>query len=484
MEYIQTGLANADTGARWAKTRLEAFEWGAIENDAPSGGEPTYNWTCADAQVAEWQQAGVDRIQSYMSPKNAWGSRTFLTDIAPKASHEADYVRWVGDLVERYDGDGVDDMPGLVAPVRHWVVGGEWTGFWPKDDPDDYLHVLELTAEAMRAADPDVVIGAIPFLLIDIFEGNEPSDAEISERASTDSATDRNSMAGLHAILDRPDLWDYLDVHSLGDYTELPPLARWLREQMAERGYDKPIWIDDAFPISFLANNGYRPAWHPVTDDIYDGIYDELQSIAKGTDDGTALAWIQAECAKGTVHKAVTALGEGYAGIQLGNTEDWMTNDHPSLRSHTVSLIGAAAMMGMVDVTRDGLELDKLRTAGEPRPAWHAMTLAQTMLGDGDFDVRERVGGTTGVRGYYFERAGAPLWVLWAEDNVLQLPGHDEAPTSHTLDVGELSAVTLTTTPTSDGDGSGAVETIELPAGSAILTLSLTSVPVFVGPAE
>ncbi len=35
------------------------------------------------------------------------------------------YAAFVRALVERYDGDGQDDMPGLKFPIRHWEVGNE-----------------------------------------------------------------------------------------------------------------------------------------------------------------------------------------------------------------------------------------------------------------------------------------------------------------------------------------------------------------------
>ena len=28
-------------------------------------------------------------------------------------------------VVERYDGDGLDDMPGFEYPIRHWEIGNE-----------------------------------------------------------------------------------------------------------------------------------------------------------------------------------------------------------------------------------------------------------------------------------------------------------------------------------------------------------------------
>ena len=480
VEYIQLGTqdAYAEAGATWAKTRLEAFAWDTTEPKAPQGGEHSYDWRCPDGQIAAWQQAGVTNIQSYLQPESSWGSRGVTRDLRPKPAREDDYRAWVGALIERYDGDGVDDMPGLVKPVRHWVVGGEWTGFWKPDDPESYLELLEMTREEARAASDDVLLGTIPLLLIDVFEGNEPNDDQIASRLTAE-ASHRNSGEGVIAILDRPELFDYTCVHSLGDYTELPPTARWLRSQMAERGYDKPIWIDDAFPISFLASD-YWPAWYPATDLTSAALYDVLLQVAEGTSP-EADAWIEAEVAKGVVHKAVTALGEGYVGIQLGNTEDWMPPEDVAVRRSAVSFIGAAAMMGMMDVDPGGGQLGDVRVPGDARPALRSYSLVLDKLGDGAFDVIEPLGGLTGVRGYRFERAGAPLWVLWAEDGVIQLPGVEEpttelvlTPPTPTERLCVTEAVTAWSAPAAER------ECFDLVGGQ--LVRDLTSVPVFIEP--
>ena len=35
------------------------------------------------------------------------------------------FQKWVRAMAERYDGDGVDDMPGLKYPITHWEIGNE-----------------------------------------------------------------------------------------------------------------------------------------------------------------------------------------------------------------------------------------------------------------------------------------------------------------------------------------------------------------------
>lgn len=100
-------------------------------------------------------------------------------------------------------------------------------------------------------------------------------------------------------MFDHAELFDYYDVHALGDYTELPPLMRWMRAQMADRGYDRPIWFDDAFPAGVLANGASYPANYPVTAASYPAVYDLLRAVAREETVGdyspeVATAWVRA----------------------------------------------------------------------------------------------------------------------------------------------------------------------------------------------
>lgn len=85
--------------------------------------------------------------------------------VAPKG-----YADWVTEVVERYDGDGVDDMPGLKRPIKHWEVDNEPdlkntlqargstvdpTTFCT---PEQYMAVLRTTAAAIRRADPEATV--------------------------------------------------------------------------------------------------------------------------------------------------------------------------------------------------------------------------------------------------------------------------------------------------------------------------------------
>ncbi|MDU9048086.1 MAG: hypothetical protein Q3M30_04510 [Candidatus Electrothrix sp. Rat3] len=83
----------------------------------------------------------------------ALSNRSFL----PK--DEKAYKKFVQALVERYDGDGVADMPGLRVPIKYWQVDNE-----PPHGLNDYAAFLQMTYKAVKEADPNakVLIGGVP----------------------------------------------------------------------------------------------------------------------------------------------------------------------------------------------------------------------------------------------------------------------------------------------------------------------------------
>lgn len=76
------------------------------------------------------------------------------------------YSDFLSKVVERYDGDGNDDMPGLETPVKYWEImnepemqGGS-TGGAGEDlkffvgSSEEYLQILKTSYEAIKKADP------------------------------------------------------------------------------------------------------------------------------------------------------------------------------------------------------------------------------------------------------------------------------------------------------------------------------------------
>jgi hypothetical protein len=80
------------------------------------------------------------------------------------------YVAFLGRAVERYDGDGKNDMPGLTIPIKYWEImnepsmqGGSTGGLGEElkffvGTSAEYLEILKASYQAIKEADPEAVV--------------------------------------------------------------------------------------------------------------------------------------------------------------------------------------------------------------------------------------------------------------------------------------------------------------------------------------
>lgn len=154
----------------WARPHPGPFVWNISE---PSQG--TYNFTESDDVVlahqlvnmsimatifpfAKWDQA--DAACGYGNECNGSGFDTVLPLKRCKPCNMTAYSAWVQAMVERYDGDGVSDMPNLTHPIKYWETLNE-----PSMNSTDlrffagnastYVDVLNYTYSAVQAACTD-----------------------------------------------------------------------------------------------------------------------------------------------------------------------------------------------------------------------------------------------------------------------------------------------------------------------------------------
>ena len=174
IEPIRDGALNA-AGARWARARVL---WAAVE---PADTSPrTRDWAMSDSLIRTAADQGLELIVAvYKNP--AWAATTSCgpVDLAPLAR----YAEFLGEAVERYDGDGDDDAPGSPR-VSHWEIGNEPDFDYdvraahpefgdPADgygscfggDPAAYADLLAIAYDAVKSADPTarVVFGAVAY---------------------------------------------------------------------------------------------------------------------------------------------------------------------------------------------------------------------------------------------------------------------------------------------------------------------------------
>ena len=241
-----------EAGSTWARTRIL---WAAVEpeEDAPRV------WGMSDSMVEAVARQELKGIVSiYKWP--AWASSS---DCGPLRGDSLDaYADFLQAAVERYDGDGEDDLRGSPR-IRHWEIGNE-PDFSPSagaelgepsygscfgDDPEGYAELLVRSHSAIMAADPEAVIlfGGVAYDRFVDYPGLDPAAAagpfshdfvrDVLESLTASHSDEPGypffDMIGFHNYNDFRDTWDGPD----GTLPEIVGKAeRFRSEQLVSSG--------------------------------------------------------------------------------------------------------------------------------------------------------------------------------------------------------------------------------------------------------
>jgi hypothetical protein len=118
--------------------------------------------------------AGPDSFVTYVQRCNVNFNVLYVgwpRPVYENVNDSAGWTRYYTKVVERYDGDGLWDMPGLTKPVKHWEICNE-PGHWGTNDWDRnayngtiefFRRYTRICWKAIRHADPEakVVVPAI-----------------------------------------------------------------------------------------------------------------------------------------------------------------------------------------------------------------------------------------------------------------------------------------------------------------------------------
>jgi len=239
-----------ELGAGWCAG--PTITWGVI---APRRG--SLNWSRLDAVVRSAGVAGVELVPT-LCCFSSWGSAPALVKSnaanrsLQRSGYPADEKAWrgfVSALVERYDGDGNGDMPGLRQPIKCWQLERELPRGWAGSGAD-LVRFLRLTYPLVKAADPGatVVAGglaanilyacafvdrALPALTVD----SRPLD-----RANLEAnKTYREQREVVDALLGPgAGYYDVVDLHLFGNCEAIPQVVEWVNSRPGVRA--KPKW--------------------------------------------------------------------------------------------------------------------------------------------------------------------------------------------------------------------------------------------------
>lgn len=214
--------------------------------------EPTegaFDFAALDHRIAALQELGLAPFVTFESNAD-WATDPQTRQV--RNARPSDPRLWrsfIGRVVERYDGDGQDDMPGLRGGVRYWQAANEWisernrSGGWAAST-DELLAYLRDSHDAVKRADPSAlfVLGGIAAFNLDILlVARTGLEMEVRQLWNTRSETvltlaEMRGPRFAAIIRDRvlPVLtqapYDIADAHLYGPEARDPARIEWLRE--------------------------------------------------------------------------------------------------------------------------------------------------------------------------------------------------------------------------------------------------------------
>lgn len=249
-----------NAGAAWVRPHPGPFLWDAMQKD----NNDQINFSYTDEVVknqqnqnygtlatvwpfAEWDQktnpsvgnCTVSSQDEFLSANDKKGRGDYLPLHRCNPTNWEDYKKWVASVVERYDGDGVFDMPGLKIPIKYWEVMNEpdlsYGNNVPdadrltfyKNGPKEYADLLLKTSEAVRLADKDAKI-----LISGAAGANERFLNFYRQVLPISGVKEAFDIANVHCISNDDGTNDF----NVGVYNKM----------LSEFKIQKPIWVTEA----------------------------------------------------------------------------------------------------------------------------------------------------------------------------------------------------------------------------------------------
>ena len=150
---------------QWVRPHPGPFVWNNIEKE-----KGIFSWDKVDKYVtyaqnhnqktiatiwpySNWEQKSCKRKKG----RSPFGKR--FTKYLSKPCSMENYKTFLLALVDRYDGDGQNDMPGLTKPIIHWEIMNEpeFRMFF-KGTEDEFVEIFNFSSKLIKSKQKDAVI--------------------------------------------------------------------------------------------------------------------------------------------------------------------------------------------------------------------------------------------------------------------------------------------------------------------------------------
>ena len=243
--------------ADWVRPHPGPFVWDAMQ----SGKDANISFKQADEMVkryqegkiailatifpfAEWDQDArpdaskckVSDQDEFLAKNDKKGRVYYLPEARCNPNDWDLYRKWVAAIVERYDGDGNNDMPGLTMPIKYWEVmnepdleGNDTLDFYKEDvkvSAAAYAKLLINTSQVVHQTDTEAKV------LIAGAAGGSSEFLNFYKKVLKDkNAQEAFDIGNIHCISN-----DSYDSFNVEPY----------KEMLEGLKLDKPIWVTEA----------------------------------------------------------------------------------------------------------------------------------------------------------------------------------------------------------------------------------------------
>lgn len=466
----------SECGAGWVNFAM--VSWGSLEPSPPTGGKHTYRWEKLDKSVRLWQNYGFRIVLSLRlgkgwfagpiryAPKLGRGEGKALlfksSDRLPRDMNS--YRLWIYNLVERYDGDGENDMPELRYPILHYQIGNEYSNpiFW-SGSFEDYAVLLLEARRSARQACKEVKIISNGIRWGDLFH-NDPNAEHFEEtfqmfldRLPTEGWREgwKRAREFTEKMVHLAGVYDILDAGGNGPHPTMSEgYMRWVLKELQKAGKKAVVWDMESRCEPLLIPNRLV-VFHPEL--AVPGGRQILNALRfkRNKLHEQALKWYRAEQARILAKVFVTRFSAGFRKVFMGMVSDW---------NQTWGAFSTPnPYLGLLDAD------------GRPWPAFYTFKLLVEKL-DG-FTTAEKVlsDETVEFHKFTFKDGRSPVWVAWLKESKVR-GMNDPLPRRRVSLRPIRGSVTVWTIPTVGNSRSVA----RLEAGSSGLSLELTPTPVLI----